>query len=198
MTHESLYKRAEEAQRLAEAASDGPWRWQANPKHKSISLVGGRPTYDLTVMDFVRWGMSGAAPRFRDLSERGLNLMNQVRRWFVNAPKREHHADWFQFVDHPDANLIAAAPSHVALIGELVEALKAAERDADAKQAEIDRLMWEHDPDSMTGEQIARWEAAQVEASPEDSAAITLSANADKGGEDEVLIVPAFLRSGRD
>jgi hypothetical protein len=39
-------------------------------------------------------------------------------------------------------------------------------------QAEIDRLMLEFCPAEMTGEQIARWEAAQVPASTEDTAAI--------------------------
>jgi hypothetical protein len=54
-----------------------------NRKSKQVQLCGGVPRFDLTVMDFVRWGIPG----------------------------RDHHADWFQTIDHPDAHLIAAAPT---------------------------------------------------------------------------------------
>jgi hypothetical protein len=42
----------------------GPWRWEVNLTSRVIDLVGGKPTYDMTVMDFVRWGMTSAQPRF--------------------------------------------------------------------------------------------------------------------------------------
>lgn len=42
----------------------GPWRWEVNLSGTSIRLMGGRPQFDKTVMDFVRWGMSRATPRF--------------------------------------------------------------------------------------------------------------------------------------
>jgi len=75
----------------------GPWRWEFNPKTKTVQLCGGKPEFDLTVMDFVRVGMFGAGPRVIDKTDLGL-LAGVVLR-------------------HPDLDLIAAAP-------ELAEALR--------------------------------------------------------------------------
>lgn len=95
------------------AHTPGPWRWEYNAKHKSVHLVGGRPMYDLTVMDFVRCGMGGATIRLRDPAHDGLQLMHKLHdfdEWIAPFPGREHHADWCAAVTHPDARLIAAAP----------------------------------------------------------------------------------------
>lgn len=92
----------------------GPWRWEINEKHKVINLCGGKPKYDMTVMDFVRYGMSGAAPRFIDGSE--LNLLTRAERFSYVIEGREHHKDWFQGINHPDAHLIAAAPDMYAAL----------------------------------------------------------------------------------
>jgi hypothetical protein len=93
----------------------GPWRWEVNEKGKSVQLCGGVPRYDRTVMDFVRWGMGGATPRFQDASDHG--LLTKCLKWAKAVIGREHHAHWFKSLDHPDARLIAAAP-------ELLEALE--------------------------------------------------------------------------
>jgi hypothetical protein len=84
-----------------QAATPGPWRWNVNPKGKSIRLEsqGGS-----TVMDFVRWGMQGAQPRFRQ------------EWWMVDAakmatpiPGRRHHEDWARELRHPDARFVEQA-----------------------------------------------------------------------------------------
>lgn len=102
----------------------GPWRWELNEKHKSVNLCGGNPKegfgrYDLTVLGFDRWGMNGAAPRFRD--ERC--ILHRAEKFATVAPGREHHQDWFKLIDHPDARLIEAAPEMFDLLDDAHSAL---------------------------------------------------------------------------
>jgi len=100
----------------------GPWRWEFNATHKSVQLCGGKPQYDKTVMDFSRWGMSGASPRFMG-DDGGLCILHKIqdrKDWIKPIQGREHHATWCATVEHPDARLIAAAP-------ELLAALQVAE-----------------------------------------------------------------------
>ena len=98
----------------------GPWRWEFNAEHRRVHLVGGKRRYDLTIMDFDRWGMNGATMRLRDPAEDGMQLLYRVHErpdWIASEPGREHHKSWHQLLIHPDARLIAAAP-------DLLEALK--------------------------------------------------------------------------
>jgi hypothetical protein len=102
----------------------GPWRWEFNAAHKTVDLVGGRPMFDLTVMDFARWGMGHAVPRFRDTSVDGMNLMDRLcdkPEWIAPEPGREHHKKWHQLVTHPDARLIEAAPCMYSLLAIMAE-----------------------------------------------------------------------------
>ena len=99
----------------------GPWRWEFNKQSKSVYLVGGKPKFDKTVMQFGRWGMGHAVPLFN--SQITGNLYNIMKRlcdvpeWTKPFEGLEHHASWRMDVSHPDAVLMAAAP-------ELLEALK--------------------------------------------------------------------------
>lgn len=91
----------------------GPWRWEINQQSKILHLVGGRPQYDLTVMDFDRWGMHRATISLRDTAHDGMNLMHKLHErsdWIAPFPGRAHHAAWCMNVIHPDARLMAAAP----------------------------------------------------------------------------------------
>ena len=92
----------------------GPWRWFGNTKSHDIHLAtvnGGR----VFVLNFVRWGMAGAQPRFQGRGER--------RGFMVPATDLvTYEVDYrrdISGINHPDAHLIAAAP-------ELLRALKGA------------------------------------------------------------------------
>ena len=135
---------------MSTAHTPGPWRWEFNEKHKGLHLVGGKPMYDLTIIDFERWGMNKATMRMRDTAHDGFDLMFRVHErqdWIAPEPGREHHKHWHQLLDHPDANLIAAAP-------ELLEALKSARKELHACQAVI-HLAGGFDPAYVSEAQIA-------------------------------------------
>lgn len=63
--------------------------------------------FDKTVMDFTRWGMQSAQPRFKDPNT---GYIENAEMFAEVVPGREHHKAWFQTINQPDANLIAAAP----------------------------------------------------------------------------------------
>jgi hypothetical protein len=98
----------------AEAATPGPWRWELNEKSKRVALQGGKPKYDCTVMDFVRYGMNGAMPRFVTEPKPFMNIMKPCTAYAKEVEGRKHHADWFKTIDNQDANYIAMmSPSTV-------------------------------------------------------------------------------------
>lgn len=94
-------------------STEGPWRFELNAKHKDVNLVGGRPKFDLTIMDLTRWGMQSANLRFRRTMAPGLQVMDDATRYAQPLRGREHHKDWFQVLNHPDARLIEAAPTMI-------------------------------------------------------------------------------------
>jgi len=91
----------------------GPWEWDLRPGTHSVSLMSRR----FLVMDFVRWGMGSAAPRFRNEK----CLMVRAEALGLPIPGREHH-EWAKRIVHPDAQLIAAAPDLLAACEALMAA----------------------------------------------------------------------------
>jgi hypothetical protein len=83
----------------------GPWEWTVNKDSKSVKLIGFKNGSREYVIDFVRYGMRGAKPRFNSDG-----LMHDADKICEIVPGREHHASWYQVITHPDARLIAAAP----------------------------------------------------------------------------------------
>jgi hypothetical protein len=107
----------------------GPWRWELNEAHKSLSLVGGRPRFDLTIIQPIRWGMGSATLFVRDTAEDGINLLYKLherRDWIAPFPGREHHAAWCKGAKHPDLTLIEAAPDLLAALEEADDLLRIA------------------------------------------------------------------------
>jgi hypothetical protein len=100
----------------SERFTPGPWRWEVNITTRTVRLCGGPPKsgfgrYDLTVLDFTRWGMNNAAPVFWDWNyERFVGTPKHAGDIAAVVPGREHHERWFRSINHPDAHLIAAAP----------------------------------------------------------------------------------------
>lgn len=116
---------------LAAGPTPGPWRWEFNASSKDVSLVGGRIRYDVTVMDFTRWGMGGAVPRFVEPTDipNGLQLLHKLsdrKDWIAPFPDREHHADWCAQVTHPDARWMQeAAPDRITRLLDELQRLRA-------------------------------------------------------------------------
>lgn len=105
------------------AHTPGPWRWEFNALHKSLHLVGGKPAYDLSIMDFTRWGMRGATVCLRDTAHDGFNIMHKLHErsdWIAPFPGRPHHAHWCAAVTHPDMRVIEAAPDLLAALCAMV------------------------------------------------------------------------------
>jgi hypothetical protein len=86
-------------------ATPGPWRWRINLLHRQAELIGRKGL----VMDFVRWGMGNAAPRFRVDG-----LMEHTKDLTAIIEGEEHHESWHRTLSHPDARLITAAPDLLA------------------------------------------------------------------------------------
>jgi hypothetical protein len=67
----------------------GPWRFEFNAQHRHVHLVGGKPQFDLTIMDFCRWGMHGATMLLRDTAHDGMNIMHKLHErpdWIAPQP----------------------------------------------------------------------------------------------------------------
>lgn len=128
----------------------GPWRWELNESSKGLHLVGGIPMFDLTIMDFTRWGMHSATVRLRDTAHDGMNIMHKLherRDWIAPFYGRKHHAEWCANVLHPDMRLIATAP-------QMLEALRAARKELHSCQAVI-HLRGGFDPAYVRDAQVA-------------------------------------------
>jgi hypothetical protein len=121
----------------------GPWRWEINMKAKVLHLVGGDARYDLTIMDFSRWGLGGAVASLRDPAHDGMNVMHRLcdrQDWIAPFADRAHHADWCAAVTHPDMQLMASSPRLYAALEAQTEwhawSLEYSERAAEEFRAE--------------------------------------------------------------
>lgn len=112
-------KQLAEIRSRLDAATPGPWGWDISVAGKHARLES-KSKGRWTVMDFVRWGMDSAAPRFLRQP-----LLERVDEFAKTKPGLEHHAKWDADVDHPDAQLIANAPADIAALLAEVDRLRA-------------------------------------------------------------------------
>lgn len=104
---------------LCDKATPGPWYWDVIDAHKCICLESAR----WKVMDFARYGMNGAAPRFLvdGIMERADNLLKSI-------PGKEHHRGFDNYIDHPDAEFIAKSREIIPALLDELEAAQNAQR----------------------------------------------------------------------
>lgn len=97
----------DELERKAKGARPGPWEWYGNTKMHEVYLAtvhGGR----VFVMDFARWGMGGAQPRFQ-IDGLMVRLGELGESEHPLGPKFEvSYRRQFAGIGHPDAEHIAA------------------------------------------------------------------------------------------
>lgn len=93
---------------IARAAWRGPWQWYGNTKSYSVYLASPHSGRRF-VMDFERWGMTGAQPRFQDVNHMMVRLSDLAKAESPLGPKFEvpYRRD-FAGIGHPDATHIAA------------------------------------------------------------------------------------------
>lgn len=121
------------------AAIKGPWRFDINLKSRHVSLVALISGYEF-VMGTRRWGMGGATFEFQKHSQ---CLMYKAEEFAVPIVGREHHADWCQTLDHPDANFIAHSREDIPYLLAEVDRLRKA----------LDEIVvTAHDRDGWTGD----------------------------------------------
>lgn len=131
---------------IAKSATPGPWAWRGNTDTQQLRLTAwAKGIGECTVMDFERWGMQSAAPRFVDadhfmVSGKGLAVYQVARnQGLPDGTPRDHpkvyRADVVD-INHPDARHMAAfdPPTVLALIAraEAAEAKIAAVRELHA------------------------------------------------------------------
>lgn len=113
----------------AAAASPGPWTWRGNVDTRQIYLSYTKPGLGWTsIMDFVRWGMQSARPRFitntfwmKDADE--LAVFEVCRDATRRSDRRVYRGDIVGF-RHPDAEFIAHARQDVDVLLAAVDAVE--------------------------------------------------------------------------
>lgn len=129
MSEPMTAKELADARALVDACPAGPWHWLCDPKRREVRIEATSAAFGRwfeTVVDFCRYGMSGAAPRFRRYDPEADEPGDMVRADFISVPfpGREHHADWARNIVHPVGRLMVEARTLIPQLLDEVERLK--------------------------------------------------------------------------
>lgn len=114
---------------LAESGTPaGKWHWSGNWKYRQYALSSWMPGHGrVTVMDFVRAGMQGAQPRFRDddlmMQDASELVRFEVCHDATGPGDRRVYRHDVDDITHPDAHKIIAAVNALPALADLVEAV---------------------------------------------------------------------------
>ena len=121
---------------ICEKATQGPWFWDVNKHTWHVLLEGPKRI----VMDFVRWGMGSAQPRFiqEGIFDKAVDLAIE---------RKANHVGFDMDIMHPDAQFIAQARTG------WPEAIQRA-IEAESKLTKIQRILREPAPFGAISEQL--------------------------------------------
>ena len=121
-------------ERLA-AATPGPWHWFGNTKSYQLGLGYWRKGWGrCSVMLFNRWGMRSAQPYFQN-EEVAMEPASSFAVWEVDRTATDPNSRTLYRHDvvgirHPDAVLIASAPTDIAYLLSRVDAVLSLHRES--------------------------------------------------------------------
>lgn len=93
----------------------GPWKWEINRRNKRVFLSARGNE----VLRFERWGMHSATPTFTEIVDGHILQGVKAESLAVDINGREHHRDWCQGIDHPDAKLMEKSPDMYEMLSKL-------------------------------------------------------------------------------
>ena len=145
----------------AEAATEGPWHWFGNTASQQLGLGYWRKGWGrCTVMDFARWGMQSARPRFSD-ADAMMHDADAMAIWEVN-PRATRASDPSLYrhdvigIRHPDAEFIAHARTDVpVLVAEVRRLTAEVEHWKSRRDAAVETCRHRHQ-DGLTAEEWHR------------------------------------------
>lgn len=115
----------------AAAATPGPWHWSGNTDSRIIALAYWRPGFGrCNVMDFARWGMQSATPRFARAGDIFMDPAHEQVIYEVApaATRRSNPAVYradIVGIRHPDAAFIAHSRQDVDVLLAVISAVEA-------------------------------------------------------------------------
>lgn len=136
----------EEIKKALEGVTPGPWKWfgNASSNHVYLATTHSGRRY---VMDFVRWGMRGAQPRFQPAKGGMIDAKDLLQfevgdRDIVGMEAAKKDGSVYRYdvrgIDCPDARYIAAV--NPAVITELIYTLESLQRENEELRKDKDHI----------------------------------------------------------